>query len=322
MSTAIPVVTAISVADPDVVVIEPISERAASEEAQAAPIGTGQKVIINTDQSTSDNPVALNITDNFSENAEGVVQTVDVAVATQSAVVAILGDPTQDNAAKIEIGIAETAAGEAQSNAGSVVQVADYYAGAVVVNYDNAISTAADGSAVKVDLNTGTVGDSTATEDDSSRGTIADNAPSTLATASAEFLPDFYIKTGAGDDEIKGSGANDFIRAGAGNDEINSAAGNDIVRTGIGSDTVTLGAGDDILYMTVDQLGNGDVKIITDFDSDGDDKISFDNDIASRLTISGQGTNTITVVMSGDTTATTTFTSEDQTIDADDIEFV
>ena len=133
MSVIIPPVPPVAPDSPGAVIIEPISERIAAGETPAAPVGTGQKAIITTPVSSSDNPVTLNITDNVSDG------TVEVAAATELANVAIVGNPEADNAARVLIGLGTNVEGAIQSNAGSTVQTADYYKGEIIVNYDNAI---------------------------------------------------------------------------------------------------------------------------------------------------------------------------------------
>ena len=64
-----------------------------------------------------------------------------------------------------------------------------------------------------------------------------------------------------------GSSFSDFLRGGAGNDKIFAYGGDDIVRGGAGSDQFTLGSGNDTIYYTFDQLQDGDVDTVTDFNS-------------------------------------------------------
>ncbi len=225
--------------------------------------------------------------------------TVNLAVATTNAQLSVTGEGT----ATLDIGGA-TSAGDAEDASGAAIGISDSYAGKVIADFTNAYIS----GDTTIDA-TAKLGGATLS--------IGDNAP-----AGSVAGINLYVNTGTGDDEIGGSDKNDFVRAGAGDDEVNAGDGNDIVRVGTGSDNATLGKGDDNLYLTVDQFGNGDVNTITDFDSSGDDKITFNKDIEGRVTISGQGTNSIVVTLSGDTTATTTFTSEGGTIDADDISFV
>jgi len=280
-------------------VIESVSSISSSH-ATAQPLSdtstnaiAGESFVI-TDPASSTTPVAIDIASTVDSG------TITIAPGTVGSEISVTGAGT----ATLNIGGATDAAGNALDQSGSSVGISDSYAGNVVANFVNAYVS----SSNTIDANAKLGG---------STSTIGDNAPGGSVAG-----VNLYVNTGKGADEIGGSDQNDFVRAGAGNDEVNAGAGNDIVRVGSGSDTATLGKGDDVLYMTVDQIGNGDVNTITDFDSSGDDKIKFNSDIQGRLTITGQGTNSITIVMSGDTTATTTITSNGGTIDADDIEFV
>ena len=76
-----------------------------------------------------------------------------------------------------------------------------------------------------------------------------------------------YATGGTGNDLLYGSSQSDFFRGGMGNDTIFAYAGNDIVRGGAGSDQMTLGSGNDTIYYTFDQLQNGDIDIVTDFNN-------------------------------------------------------
>lgn len=76
-----------------------------------------------------------------------------------------------------------------------------------------------------------------------------------------------YGTGGTGDDLLYGSAFSDFFRGGMGNDTIFAGGGNDVVRGGAGSDVITLGSGNDTLYYTFDQLQNGDIDTVTDFNS-------------------------------------------------------
>ena len=237
--------------------------------------------------------------------------TVNLAVATPGAMLSVSGEGT----ATLSVGGASDSSGNALDQSGAAIGISDSYAGKVVADFSS--SYVSSNATVNADAKLG-----------GSESSIGDNAPAGLfSSASAKTFgasdaPNLYINTGIGDDEIGGSDKNDFIRAGAGADTVNAGAGNDIVRTGSGSDTATLGKGDDSLYVTVDQIVDGDVDTITDFDSSGDDTVLINSDIEGLLTITGQGTNTITLALSGDQAATSTITSNGGTIDADDIEFV
>jgi len=230
-----------------------------------------------------------------------------INVGTSGAMVSVAGEGT----ATLTIGGLTDAAGNALDQSGAAIGISDNYAGSVIADFSNAFISG--DTKVNPDAVLGGA--------DATTGSIRANAPAGL-DFTGDNAPNLYINTGTGSDQIGGSDKNDFVRAGAGNDVVNAGAGNDIVRVGSGSDEVSLGKGDDTLYMTVDQFGNGDVNTINDFDADGDDTIKFNKDIEGRLSISGQGTNSITIVMSGDTTATTTITSNGGTIDADDLSFV
>lgn len=72
---------------------------------------------------------------------------------------------------------------------------------------------------------------------------------------------------GTGNDQLYGSAFSDFFRGGMGNDSIYAYGGNDVVRGGAGSDLVSLGSGNDTLYYTFDQLQNGDIDNVTDFNA-------------------------------------------------------
>jgi Ca2+-binding RTX toxin-like protein len=72
---------------------------------------------------------------------------------------------------------------------------------------------------------------------------------------------------GTGNDQLYGSAFSDFFRGGMGNDSIYAYGGNDIVRGGAGSDLISLGSGDDTIYYTFDQLQNGDIDNVTDFNA-------------------------------------------------------
>ena len=255
-------------------------------------------VIAITDSSSSTTPVTLVAPETGS---------FEVAPATQGANVVIGGPGT----ATVNIGIAQNGSGGVQDASGSAIQVDNGYQGNVIANLNGA---PVEGANVDTSINTG-------------NGTIADNLPgggsAALSTAFASTADiDYYINTGSGADQIEGSRGNDFIRAGAGNDVVNAGAGDDIVRTGSGDDQVTLGSGEDIVYFTVDQLQGAQSKTITDFDANGNDKIQIDADLKGLLSITGQGTNKITISLSGAQTGTTNVESGGQAIDDDDIEFV
>jgi len=217
------------------------------------------------------------------------------AAGTEGADILIAG-----NGATVGITTALDANGNILDGSGSTFQVDEAYEGSVVANLEGAIT----GS--KVDTSTVTW----------SGNTIADAAP----VGADDF--DFYISTGANDDEVEGSAGNDFIRLGAGDDVANAEGGDDVVRLGSGDDLVSLGEGNDIVYLTVDQLQGDQVKVITDFDANGDDKIQINEDLEGLVDIDGLGSNSITITLSGDQTGTTTIVSEGESIDDDDVEFV
>lgn len=221
--------------------------------------------------------------------------TISIAPATAGANVVVEGTGN----ATIDLSPA-TSNGNPQNLGGSIVQVNEDYKGDVVANFDDAI---VDGT---VDVST-----------DTGFGSISDNAPATAG----DF--NFYINTGAGNDQIKGTVGNDFIRAGAGNDVVNSGAGNDVVRLGTGTDEVTLGTGEDVVYFTVDQLETSveQTKTITDFDS-GVDAIQINADLEGRLSIERLSADEVRLVLSGDTTGITKIISAGDDIADDDIEFV
>ena len=292
MSVTIPPVPPVTPQTPDVIILEPIEERDAAGETPAAPIGTGQNVVVTTPNSTGTNPVALDITDNVSTGS------VELAAATEQANIAIIGDPDADNAATVEIGLFVDSNGDTASTSGTTIQVADYYAGEVIVNYQGAFATT-----TKVDLDTITVGDSTAGFQDDTKGTIRDNAPGGQVFADNSFnAPDFYIQSGAANDQIFGTEYNDFIRGGAGDDLINAGKGDDIVRGGADGDTVTLGEGKDVYYFTIDQLQGNSTDVITDFVS-GEDQIQINKALqppsAPKVTFSGIGGTVLTISLTG-----------------------
>ena len=226
-----------------------------------------------------------------------------VAAGTTQANVVVNGNGTAD----VTIGNATDAAGGELNAAGSTFQIADSYRGTVIANLSGAI---VDGTKVDVSTDTG-------------NGSIGANLPGSASNAFATSADiDYYVNTGAANDQVEGSRGNDFVRLGAGDDTFNAAAGDDIVRTGAGNDTGSLGAGEDTVYFTVDQLQGTQTKTITDFDANGNDKIQIDADLEGLTTIEGVGTNSITITLSGAQTGTTTVVSQGGTIDDDDIEFV
>jgi len=167
---------------------------------------------------------------------------------------------------------------------------------------DNADGALASNTAATVDL-TATVSGNTVTE----TASVADAAGGMAPSSGVNF----YIHGGTGDDTIIGSFLNDFLRGGAGNDTIASYAGNDIVRGGSGSDFIQLGADaafSDTLYYTSDQVVNGDVDTVDQFQT-GSDRIVFDNTIDSTIVFSNgddaTGYKTITFTSGGQSTQLT-----------------
>lgn len=227
-----------------------------------------------------------------------------VAVGTSQANVVVKGDGT----AGVTIGNATDAGGGELNAAGSSFQIADNYRGTVIANLSGAI---VDGTKVNTSTDTG-------------NGSIAANMPG--STNSSGFASstdiDYYINTGAANDQVETTRGNDFVRLGAGNDTFNTGAGDDIVRTGSGDDSGTLGAGEDIVYFTVDQLQGSQTKTIKDFDANGNDKIQIASNLEGLVEITGQGTKAIKITLSGAQTGTTAVISEGETIDDDDIQFV
>ena len=242
----------------------------------------GNAVVTDSD-ANADNPVSV-----FTDDS------VDIAAGTPGVDVKLDGTPDST----IEIGTAVDANGNPLSSSGTTYQVDDNYEGTVNANLEDAI---VDGTKINLDTDTGT-------------GSIADNAPPDAGSF------DYYVNSGQGDDDIKGSVGDDFVRLGAGNDKFNTGDGNDLVRLGTGDDEGFLGAGNDKVYLTLDQLQEEGTKTLKDFDADGDDKIQVESGL--EVTVEGQGTNTITITLGSDPGVVTTIISEGGTIDDDDIEFV
>jgi Ca2+-binding RTX toxin-like protein len=277
--------------------IQPVTP-VSTETASVAPTGTITTV------SSGESVVVTEATVGPSVIEAPETGVIEVASEAEGADVIIDGPGT----AAVAIGTAVDAEGNPLSGSGTSYQVADGYQGSAVVNLDGAITDGAD-----VDTSTAAIGG----------GTIASNLPGSDSNAFATAANlDFYVNTGAANDQVQGSQGNDFIRLGAGNDQFNAGAGDDIVRVGIGNDSGTLGAGNDIVYLTVDQLQGDNVNTITDFDVNGDDKIQIDADLEDLVDIEGVGTNAIIITLSGAQTGTTAVVSEGESIDDDDIEFV
>lgn len=270
--------------------VTPIDIALATQPEAGSSIGVvaGQKIAI-TDPNASLSSEAITL----NAPTDG---TFELGAAVSKANIVVTGPGT----ATVDIGKSVDAAGNLLDGSGSAFQIDDAYAGKANVNLSGSML-----SKLKVDktIDTGT-------------GTISENAP----TDSGEF--DYYVNTGSADDQVEGSKGADFLRLGAGDDTFNAGGGDDLVRLGSGDDTGTLGAGDDKVYLTVDQLQGTQTKTIKDFDSSGDDKIQLDSNLDGLTEITGEGTKTITITLSGTETGTTTFVSEGGTIDDDDIEFV
>ena len=249
-------------------------------------LNTSVPVVV-TDPSAGANPVTV--------TGSGTL-----AIGTQSAQVVISGS------SNIEIGIAKGSSGNPLSMGGSVIQATDTSTGDKTVNL---IGANIGGAKVSGSVNLSNSG---------GVGTIASNAP----PGTFSGTPDTYIHTGAGNDEIQGSDGIDFIRAGAGNDVINAGDGNDIVRPGAGNDQITLGLGNDIVYLTVDQIQGTSTKTISDFNTQGTDKIQIAKNLEKLVTISGKGTKEIIITLSGAQTGTTKIISEGKIIGNDDIQFI
>lgn len=275
-------------------VIQPIVPISVSDADQptagsTSQASSGESFVITDPNSGTTSPVTIETP------STGIIQ---IAAGTEGANIIVEGNGT----AGVTIGNANTAAGAELSASGTIFQIADNYQGTTIANLEGAI---VDGT--KVDLNTAAVGG----------GTIASNL-----SGSTNIDIDYYVNTGAANDQVSGTQGGDFIRAGAGDDVVNAGAGNDVVRLGSGNDTATLGSGDDVALFTVDQLQGDQIKTITDFDASGNDKIQIDADLEGLIDIEGTGTNSIVISLSGDQTGTTAIISEGETIDDDDIEFV
>jgi len=269
--------------------VTPVSTDAAVKpETGTTSVSSGTVIAVTDPNSSAATPTILEAPDS------GIFEVVS---ASEGSNIIVEGDGT----AALAIGNAVDGAGTKLSASGTTYQIADDYQGSAVVNLNGAIT-----SDTKVDTSTETP----------EGNTIADNAP----TGASGF--DFYVKTGAGNDQVEGSSGSDFIRLGAGDDTFNAGAGDDVVRVGLGNDSGSLGAGDDTLYLTVDQLQGVNVNTITDFDANGDDQIQIDADIEDLVEIDGVGTNAITISLSGAQEGVTAIFSEGVTIDEDDIEFV
>ena len=275
--------------------VTPVSAATATQPtAGATTQATSGQTFCVTDPNTGVNATTI------TAPANGAIK---VSAGTSGANVVVNGEGT----AVIGIGNATDAAGNTQGASGTTYQISDTYQGTVNANLSGAII---DGTKVDVSTDTG-------------NGSIGANLPGSASNAFATSANlDYYVNTGAANDQVEGSKGNDFVRLGAGNDTFNTGAGDDIVRTGSGDDSGTLGAGDDIAYFTVDQLQGNQTKTIKDFDANGNDKIQIESSLKDLVDITGQGTNAIKITLSGAQTGTTAVISEGNTIDDDDIEFV
>ena len=163
----------------------------------------GGDVVVIADPNANNDPVTIVVP----ETGE-----INIASGTPGAdyIIEGIGD------AIIRVGNAIDADGNVLLAAGSTYQVDNDYEGTVIVNLDGAICDS-------VDINIITT-----------TGLIANALPQSLSELERDFqfYFDFYVNTGAGEDQIQGSSCKDFIRAGAGNDIVNAGQGNDLVRTG------------------------------------------------------------------------------------------
>ena len=146
-------------------------------------------------------------------------------------------------------------------------------------------------------------------------GDVIGQPATSISTVAGGLIPTggfySYASGGTGDDQLSGSAFSDFFRGGLGNDTINTYGGNDLVRGGAGSDQITLGTGNDTLYYTFDQLQNGDIDAVTDFNTAaGDvdilavqaDRVGGSGNFSS---FSGFGNNILSITDSVDGSVTT-----------------
>ncbi|QEL22697.1 calcium-binding protein [Bosea sp. F3-2] len=82
----------------------------------------------------------------------------------------------------------------------------------------------------------------------------------------------------AGDDVLAGRSGNDTLRGGAGSDRVDGGAGDDRLEGGdfYGSDLLTGGAGADAFVWNDFYIGHSGIDRITDFDTESDDVIRFE----------------------------------------------
>ena len=93
------------------------------------------------------------------------------------------------------------------------------------------------------------------------------------------------VKTGSGNDLLRGNGGGNTLTAGLGNDTLTGEAGNDTLNGGAGNDTMTGGTGADV-FVFDDALAADNVDRINDFMA-VDDTIRLDDAIFSALGLGG-----------------------------------
>ncbi len=91
-----------------------------------------------------------------------------------------------------------------------------------------------------------------------------------------------FISTGAGDDIIDALSGNDIIDSGSGSDIVRGGFGDDIIDGGTGSDILVGGDGQDIFRFQLEDLEDGAIDRILDFES-GVDQFAFGSDIDTDL---------------------------------------
>ena len=204
--------------------------------------------------------------------------------------------------AEVSLGVATDLNGQVMNTSGSTYQLADTYRGNVVINLGEATVDGIHRVDMAIETET---------------GTLADNAPPT------QVRFDYYINSGAGDDQATGTRGNDFIRMGAGHDRFAAGAGDDLVRGGAGDDAGTLGPGNDWFYLTIDQLQGQSINTLSDFDTAGDDRIVIDAALKDRVDISmSEDGQSVVIRLSGSESGLTEVLSEGGSIDTDDLEFL
>ena len=204
--------------------------------------------------------------------------------------------------AEVSLGVATDLNGQVLNTSGAAYQLADTYRGNVVINLGEAKVDGIHRIDMAIETET---------------WTIAENAPPT------QVRFDYYINSGAGDDQATGTRGNDFIRMGAGHDRFAAGAGHDLIRGGAGDDSGTLGPGNDWFYLTVDQLQGQSINTLRDFDAAGDDRIVIDAALKDRVDISlSEDGQSVVIRLSGSESGLTEVHSEGGPIDADDLEFL